>query len=239
MTVLEWQPDPIAELMHRAGEPSDGERLAARNRFLSRVDRELGRSTSTMLIRCGATLTIAASVLLALFFWPPQRELEYTVEGAERDGNYVRAELDRPAEIAFSDGTRIHAAAGARLRTNDEDGGNGVGVAVERGRIEVEVPHAESTSWRFEAGPFQMLVTGTRFALAWDPDQEKLEVVLHAGTVEVQGYASSGVVTVNAGQRFVGDARQRTMLVTDIGAPREVSDSPSLAQRRSRARCGQ
>ncbi len=223
MTEPEREPDPIAALLHRAVELTEPERLLARNQFLGRVDREPKRTTTShRLIRYAAPLALAASLLLVWHFSRPQRGLEYTVHGAVRNGDYVQVAADHAANIVFSDHTRIVAAAGVRMRI-DEAGQNGARIAIERGRLEVEVTHTEGRSWRFEAGPFKVRVTGTRFVLAWDPNQEQIEVVLDAGSVDIDGYTGSGLVSVHAGQRFLGDARRRTMLVTDITGPLEPS----------------
>jgi hypothetical protein len=223
MTEPEPQPDPVAALLHGAVDLDEAERLAARSQFLQRLDRRLERSTSAKLIRYGAPLALAASVLLALSLWKLQPSLEYTVQGAVRDGNYVQAAQDRPADISFSDRTQIHASPGARLRIDDDAGGNGARVSVERGELEVEVAHTERTNWRFAAGPFNVRVTGTRLVLNWDANTERLEVVMHTGSVDIEGYVGSGVLSVRAGQRFLGDAKRRTMLVTDIDGARAPS----------------
>jgi TolA-binding protein len=156
--------------------------------------------------------------------------LDYDVQGAVMDGDYVRAK-DHPADITFSDQTRVRALPGARLRLGDLDRADGARVSLEHGKINVRVSHRESRSWRFEAGPFKVHVTGTRFALDWDADDEQLELLLHEGSVDIEGYFGSGVVSVHAGQRFLGDAKLRTMLVSDISGPvAPVKPTPSGAK---------
>lgn len=216
----ERKPDPLSALLHQAVELDESERRLARTQFLERVGHKLQRKPSRiLLVRYSAPLALAASLLLVWFFWTQQRGLEFTVQGAVRNGDYVHVSQAQSADIVFSDRTRIHAAAGARLRISDNAGQDGARVSVERGRLGVAVTHKESTNWRFEAGPFRVRVTGTRFELAWDPDSEQLEVILRDGSVNVDGYAGSGSVSVRTGQRFVGDAKRRTMLVADIAGP--------------------
>lgn len=234
MTKPEGQSNPVAELVRRAAELREDERSAARDRFLQRVEREFPEPSSR--ISDGSTksawlwyvvpLALAACVLLVWTHSEPELTLEYTVQGAESEGGYVRAPHGGLAEIEFSDRTHITVLAGARLRIDEEDV-NGAKVSVERGQLQVEVTHTGSSNWRFVAGPFQLRVTGTRFALDWNVEEEQLEVVLHEGSVEIEGYAGSGTVSVQGGQRFIGDAQERTMLVSDASAVRpgdEVSD---------------
>jgi hypothetical protein len=218
--------DPLSALLRKAVELDDAERRRARVQFLDRVEPRLRRENRWYWIGvCG----IPVAVALGLLLWyraTSIRGLDYTVVGASRSGDYVHVGQTVTGRITFSDHTEIHAAPGARLRIADNAGPDGAKVSVERGRLDVAVVHRKGSNWRFEAGPFKVFVTGTRFVLSWEPDREQLEVILTEGSVNVEGYAGSGTVTVNPGQRFVGDAKRRTMLVADSAAPSEPSEPP-------------
>lgn len=220
MSDPERQLDPVAALLQRAAQLSEPERLEARAAFLRRVDEKKARASKTrVVVRWAAPLAFAAgALLLVFFFWRPERGLDYVVEGAADESGYVRVALDHPAAITFSDRTRIRAAAGTRLRIDETKNESGARISVERGRVEAEVTHTGHSDWRFVAGPFVVRVMGTRFELLWDADRERLEVILHEGSVEVEGYSGSGAVSVRAGQRFVGDALARTLHVSDAAA---------------------
>lgn len=222
MTEAERQLEPAAELLWRAVELDERARVAAREAFLRRAARATDPTRARHYARYAVPLAIAASVLLAIVAWPSRHGLDYRVEGAVSEGGYVRAAPGHAAEITFSDRTRIRALAQARVRI-EEVADTGARVSIERGRIEAEVTHSGGSEWRFVAGPFQVKVTGTRFTLTWDADQEQLEVVMLEGAVVVEGYAGSGAVGLRAGQRFVGDAKRRTMLVSDTEAPKGPS----------------
>lgn len=242
MTESERGVDAAAELLRRAGELDATERLRARAAFLGRLDRERARPVSASFghWRYGGPLALAAGVALVwlLVLWNPEQGLGYTVEGATSEGGYVRAAQHRPARITFSDRSEIRVSEGARLRIEPHAAQGGAHVAVEGGRLDVVVAHTERSNWRFSAGPFQVRVTGTRFTLAWDGNQSKIEVTLKEGSVEIEGYAGSGAVSVRAGQRFIGDAKRRTMLVTDVEPPPEAGEprpSPEAEARPSSA----
>ncbi|WP_437849846.1 FecR domain-containing protein [Sorangium sp. So ce363] len=233
MSEPERQLDPVAALLQRAAQLSETERREARAAFLRRVDEEQARVSKTrVVVRWVAPLAFAASVLMVVFFfWRTERGLDYVVEGAVNESGYVRAPVDHPAAITFSDQTRIRAAAGTRLRIDETKNERGARISVERGRVEAEVTHTGHSDWRFVAGPFVVRVVGTRFELLWDADRERLEVILREGAVEVEGYSGSGAVSVRAGQRFVGDAQARTLHVSDTTAraPDTAAQGPDTA----------
>jgi hypothetical protein len=77
------------------------------------------------------------------------------------------------------------------------------------------------------AGPFEVLVTGTRFGIAWDPASETFELNLQEGSVEVRGPKGSGPVALRAGQHFHGDAQRHSLVVTDAAS--EPAHAPVAA----------
>jgi hypothetical protein len=218
----------LAELERRAARraSSDAQRDLSRQRFLARVDAELekppwGPAPWGWAIPVAAVLCVAAAV--ALFWRKPA--LTFEVKGAELSGQYVSAPERGPAELVFSDESKLVATAGSRLRVEDTNP-LGARVLLERGTTSVHVVHRTSTAWTFAAGPFEVHVTGTRFDLAWDPARETCELRLQEGSVEVRGPTGSGPVVVRGGQRFQGDARQRTMQVRQL----EASAAPPAAE---------
>jgi hypothetical protein len=65
------------------------------------------------------------------------------------------------------------------------------------------------------AGPFEVLVTGTRFALSWDPLFEEIDLRLLEGSVEVRSPLAQGPIVVRAGQRFRAAVSSRSLMVTE------------------------
>lgn len=221
----------LAELGRRSARlaSTDVERALSRQSFLSRVDSAAAAPrwpTLRWALPVGAAVCLAAALLL--FLRAPA--LTFEVQGAELSGKYVSAPETHPAELRFSDESKLVASAGSRLRV-EETSAHGARVLLERGRTSVHVVHESSTAWTFGAGPFEVHVTGTRFDLAWDPARELCELTLREGSVEVRGLAGSGPVVVRAGQRFQGDARHRTMQVLSLEAsavPPPSAEAPSI-----------
>lgn len=206
----------LAELERRAAlaETTDLQRTRSRQRFLTRVGTE--SAARAPYLRWAVAAGVAAC-LATLALLLRQAPLTFEVRGAELNSKYVSAPETQPAELLFSDDSTLIAAPGARLRVEDVSA-HGARVLIERGRTSVHVAHERSTAWTFAAGPFEVNVTGTRFDLAWDPATETCDLKLREGSVEVHGAAGTGPVVVRAGQRFLGDARRRTLQVLALEA---------------------
>jgi hypothetical protein len=158
-------------------------------------------------------LAVAAAVLI---WWLLPSALRYEVVGAQKDGAYVSAPNDAAASLHFTDDTVVEVAAASQLRVEDTSR-RGARVLLERGLAKVHVVHRERTRWTFEAGPFEVLVTGTRFDLSWDPASEVLVLKLHEGSVEIQTPFGAAPVALHAGQDFRADLHERSMTTTDGG----------------------
>lgn len=171
-----------------------------------------------------AAATAAAAAGVAFFVLRPH-PLRYEVRGGHSDGPYISAPAETPVTVAFSDGSSLAADPGSRLRV-DEARVAGARVLVERGRATVHIEHHAASAWDFVAGPFDVRVTGTRFALAWDPTGEAVDLKLDEGSVEVRGPFGETPIPVHAGQRFRADLASRSMTVIDRESP-TASAAPS------------
>lgn len=210
--------DPIARLMDQGVRLSDSEARAARVAFMDRVE-DLRSSRFAWRQR----LWLAAAVAVLLFVFWPSNALRFEVEGAVNHGGYVRA-AESSALLRFSDETELRAQPGARVRVA-ETAENGARVSLEEGTLSVHVTHTGRSDWDFEAGPFVVHVTGTRFDLHWNAGAETLQVDLFEGSVEISGYDDSGPVVLRRGQRFSGDVKNRRMEVSELVAPAEGAKS--------------
>jgi len=105
--------------------------------------------------------------------------------------------------VRFSDGSMVELNRGGELKVIDLDA-EGATVEMTSGRADVSVKHRKKTHWRLDAGPFEVVVTGTRFSMEWDRPTETLTVAMSEGSVEIVGrhVADSSPIRVTAGQRF-------------------------------------
>lgn len=108
-----------------------------------------------------------------------------TAAAAQPDLGVTRAaSLEVP--LRFVDGTRVvvkpQAVADLRAVTP-----HGATIALERGTIDVDVVHTDTSRWDVIAGQFDIRVTGTRFDATWDPQTKQLTVAMMQGTVRVSG----------------------------------------------------
>jgi hypothetical protein len=216
MTNREIPPDSIAAMSSLARE-------AASTLVLPEVHKEgrerivaaasIGRLRPS--VRKGPLFAVAfAAALVAAAAMTLRPSLRYEVSGAALEGPYVSAPSSSPAEVHFSDGSKIEAAPGTRLRV-DETHINGARVLVEKGSTNASVTHYKTSSWTFVAGPFEVHVTGTRFDLSWDPQREEIDLTLHEGSVEVRSPLGQGPIVVRKGQRFRATVSDRSMTLVD------------------------
>jgi hypothetical protein len=89
---------------------------------------------------------------------------------------------------------------------------------LERGTTGVHVVHHPQSHWTFAAGPFDVLVTGTRFDLNWNPTSETIELRLREGSVEIRTPFAAAPVALRGGQTFHADLYSRSMTTTDLAS---------------------
>jgi hypothetical protein len=208
--------EPVSEDVHREGR----ERLVGTAAAQRHAGTRRHRTTMTL-----AAAAVIVGGLATWRLWP--RPLSYEVRGGSGfEGPYISASPVSPAELLFSDGSNLQADPGCRLRV-DETYRNGARVFVERGSATSRVSHEKASNWTFVAGPFEVHVTGTRFALSWDPLVEEIDLRLLEGSVEVRSPLAQGPIVVRAGQRFRATVPSRSLMVTEGDVP--VATAPSLA----------
>lgn len=135
---------------------------------------------------------LAAVAALALAFvvvqtWP--RPISFVTASGERSTDDVLEAGDQqPLRVEFSEGSLmlLHEGSSARVLETRETGAR---VLLEHGVADVSIVPRRSRSarWRFEAGPFQVLVKGTQFELGWQPAAQALSLTMKTGSVELSG----------------------------------------------------
>jgi transmembrane sensor len=203
------------------------ERLAARSLAGAR-DRFLASATSRrrrFTAPAGAAFVAAAAAIVLFFFLGPRsRALSFEVAGRRGDAGASIAAFEAPLPIRFSDGTALTIAPSGRARViaTEERGGR---VLLERGHLDANVAHTGASAWRFDGGPFEVLVTGTRFELGWDPATEKFSLRLDEGSVSVSGPVIGAPRQVVAGETLEVSCREQRFALHNA-ARAAVVESP-------------
>ncbi|WP_437622706.1 tetratricopeptide repeat protein [Sorangium sp. So ce1151] len=174
-----------------------------------------------------AALAGACAVLL-LVLLPSSRSLSFAVGSAEGQvGTWIAASAEAPLPVRFSDGTSLALDANARARVVAADA-RGARVLLEGGRLTATVTHTATSTWNFDVGPFDVLVTGTRFELSWSPVREELKLVLREGSVAVSGPLVGGPRTVAAGETLEVFCQEQRFELTR-GEPSAAAPPPPPA----------
>jgi ferric-dicitrate binding protein FerR (iron transport regulator) len=182
----------------------------------ARVRQPLGRrwwsawwawGTATAVVVVGALLVVFGGFAVA-------PALSYRVSGASNDSNgYLQlSETAAPAEVAFSDGSRVQAQPATRMRIAAV-GARGARLLLERGRLDVDVKHRPRAGWTIEAGPYAVAITGTAFSVRWENDE--LSVVMARGSVMVRGPSAPAGVAVLGGQQLTARPGDHLLSVID------------------------
>jgi hypothetical protein len=158
------------------------------------------RRRSVVALGLAAALLACAALVLVL---RAARPLGFDVGDSTRGaiGAWIPAPAGRDLPLVFSDGSRLVLRPGGRARVSALRA-DGADVALERGTFDVAVVHRDGARWSIIAGPFTIRVVGTRFEVGWDPDAERLFVVLHEGAVTVSGPVVGDARLVRAGERL-------------------------------------
>lgn len=187
-----------------------------------------------------ASTAVAAAALLWLARPVVREPLTLAVGGSQKPtpvGAFIEAPKLQSLRLRFSDGTRIEMAPGSRARLVALEA-QGAHLSLESGQARVRVVRRPHASWRLSVGPFLVRVTGTRFDLRWNPEQDHFELDLEEGHVEVSGCAFGQGYHMAAGQKVDASCERRRFDVTDrrltegsaASEARTPPASPSAAQ---------
>jgi len=120
--------------------------------------------------------------------WQAWTMLRYQAHGLSSEGSNLAAK-DAPADLAFSDGSRVTVAPHTTLSV-DLLGKRAALTRLMDGRLHVAVHHEPDTNYRFLAGPYEVQVVGTEFDLEWHAQAAGLTLVMQSGEVRVLGDGS-------------------------------------------------
>jgi transmembrane sensor len=186
-----------------------------RTRFLEAA---AAKTTARPGVRSGWWMAAAASLVLvvavgALAGWERSRATLHFTAGTSdgHTGAWLATSPEHEMPLSFSEGTQLVIAADSRGRV-EALGRAGASFLLERGEVRAKVVHRDGTDWRFLAGPFEVLVTGTSLRVSWDPSRERFAVRVDEGSIVLRG--PDVQQTVRAGERCAVDVPTGTLRVT-------------------------
>ena len=188
------------------GQVTEAELDEGWQRLASRLAREEDREPLISLRRrfpwgrwalAGAVAVALAMVAYRLPLRPLDSPLQYVVEGATV-GPAETITATSSTRVLFSDESRLVIEPSSKIKVLGTDA-HGAQVAVADGSIDVFVKPRKNSSWRFEAGPFSILVKGTAFRLGFDAAKGRLDLHMKTGTVEVRDPYKDRVSTLRGG----------------------------------------
>ena len=167
---------------------------------------------------------MAAVALAVVTLWPSTPQpIAYRVDDGAASrvvDRSIDAPAHRPVSIAFTDGSAVRLAPSSRVRVRRLTA-DGASLALDRGEAAITVRHRETTKWSVQAGPFLVRVTGTRFRIGWEPDEETFDLAVLEGEVRVTGpHAPEQIVRD-------GDEVHRTLAPAAVPEPQPI---PQLLQ---------
>lgn len=201
------------------------QRAAVRARLLESASPPRSRRTPWIV---APALAIVALVLVVA--WPrsatvPTFELEPDgVRGSA--GEWLAAPADAERSLSFSDGSRVSLRPRAQARVADLQA-DAVRIVLETGTADVHVEPDTGRTWRIDAGPYRVRVTGTRFVVAWDPTSAAFELDLREGSVIVEGPQLAGEQSVAAGELLRVAGETPAPIVARAPDPVAVDPVPS------------
>jgi transmembrane sensor len=147
---------------------------------------------------------------------------------AGRLGDVVEAAEGLPVALRFSEGSAVVLGAGGRARVLSAESA-GARVLVESGAVDVAIVHRRprGTRWSFEAGPFHVLVTGTKFRLDWNPKDQSLGLSTREGSVLVSGGCLPEAHAVRAGETIRWSCQSAPVAPTPISAANPPAAAPA------------
>jgi hypothetical protein len=196
--------------------------------------REAARATSGVprrVLWALATVPLALGLGLALRAASGQREVLTASTGdvSYRRGDAMLAPASSALPVAFSDGSSVVLAPSSRATVADLRR-HGAELTLATGEAEVHVVHRRHTDWLLNVGSFRVRVTGTRFAVQYDPESDALELSMTEGSVVV-----SGCTLGEQGRKVVANETLRASCPVPILAERDerspvVTQPPDPAQ---------
>jgi transmembrane sensor len=182
----------------RLGRASFLDEVARRNAAPS-GRRSLQRNKARWLALAFATSFAASAAGVWLWLRPVSFQVGEAHPG--QIGDVIESSDGTFTPLHFSEGSTVVLHEGARMRVLSLETG-AARVLVESGVVDATIAHRKTgkTRWDFEAGPFRVTVTGTKFQLAYYPADQSFRLATEEGQVVVSGGCQKTPKTVSAGE---------------------------------------
>lgn len=217
---------------------AQGELSRGRIELLERIDRghavaREGRSLFAKSRRLHLAMVLAASGAASLaWVWLWVRPATFQIGEARMGqlGDVVEGADGKVTPLHFSDGSTVVLHEGSRLRVLSLKAG-AARVLLEGGAMDASIAHHRvgKTQWDFEAGPYRVTITGTRFHMDFNAKDEVLGLSIQEGEVVVSGGCQKAPQPVSAGQMLKLSCPPRETLPrpsVDVTPPTEAASAP-------------
>jgi transmembrane sensor len=216
--------------------------VATRNATAASRPRRASAHPWRFLLLAGAT----AAAAIAVWTWT-HLPISFQVGAAGapgQPGDLVSAAGTAPTPLHFSEGSSLVLHEGGRLRVLATEP-KGARVLVENGTVDVDIAPARlgKKQWYFEAGPFSVLVTGTKFKMSYRALDQSFGLAMQEGRVVVAGACLDRPTPVTAGGHLdlsclAKPKRPEPYRVADLSGiappPRPTPPVPASASRPAR-----
>ena len=169
--------------------PSEDQLLLQRRDFLAVVSGEQTSRKGGYLGVAAAAAVLVATMSVVYLAMPRGENVTFWIgdDGvAGEEGQWVRTEATLPLPIHFEGGSKMSLSPSSAARmvhaTQEE-----VKVDLSSGKIHCNINKNHVTTWKVAAGPYTIMVTGTIFNAAWQPETGNLDVDVERGAVLVSG----------------------------------------------------
>ncbi|XXX81574.1 FecR domain-containing protein [Sorangium sp. So ce134] len=204
-------------LLRRARDPEERERFVTAALALQAARRP---AVARPALGAAALAALAACVLLLVL---GRRPLTFQVGAGESSraggaGAWIATPAGQAIPLRFSDGSSFQIQPESKVRVASVEP-SGARIVLEDGAVHASVVHRPGARWLVDSGPFEVLVTGTRFDVRWNLATEALIVTLAEGSVAVSGPLVGDGLAVRAGQTLRVLRKQASVELRDSSAP--------------------
>ncbi len=188
-------------MLEQLGPPPEGDRVdAQRATFQQALDGHAPRRGFRPALAFAVAALLAAVVSWRLVSSSDSNVLHFEVPGAASAsaGTWTPVVATAETAVSFSEGSTTTFSAGSAGQLMVTDTAD-VRIGLGRGEVDTDVKLKGRRRWAVEAGPYQVIALGTRYVVRWQPETQRLHVVVKEGRVRVEGPGVHADTVVSAG----------------------------------------